>query len=114
MELEQRHVIKFVRLKGLKFCEIAPELSKTYGQAAHAMPSIKCRLRQFELGKTDLQMQDVSAQLPLDDVDTEVLSILQKLPFSSVPTIDDSPNISASAIDSHLVEGIEFTIFSLR
>jgi uncharacterized protein (DUF2132 family) len=31
MELEQRHVIKFLRVKGLKFDEIAAKLSHTYG-----------------------------------------------------------------------------------
>jgi hypothetical protein len=41
MELEWRHVIKFLLIKGLKLGEITAELSNPYGRDAYAAPSIK-------------------------------------------------------------------------
>jgi hypothetical protein len=37
--MEQRHVIKFMQVKGLKLDEIAMELSNAYGRSASTPPS---------------------------------------------------------------------------
>jgi hypothetical protein len=47
MELEQRHIIKFLHLKGLKLDDIATELANVYGKDPYANPSIKYRLHQL-------------------------------------------------------------------
>jgi hypothetical protein len=44
MELERRHVLKFLHVKDLKADKIASELSSTYGRDAYAPPSIKYQL----------------------------------------------------------------------
>jgi hypothetical protein len=41
MDLEQRRIIKFLPIKGLKLGEIANEHSSTYGPDAYIPPSIK-------------------------------------------------------------------------
>jgi DUF1365 family protein len=41
MELNQRHAITFLHVKGLKLDEIAAELSNTYGRDTYVLPSIK-------------------------------------------------------------------------
>jgi hypothetical protein len=41
MYLEQRNIIKFLRIKGLKLGEIAQEVSSAYDPDAHTPPSIK-------------------------------------------------------------------------
>jgi hypothetical protein len=106
MELEQRHMIKFLHLKGLKLQEIATELSSAYGQNAHARRNIKYWLHQIKLGRTDLQTQHVRGRPPLDDADAEILSLLRKFQFSPVRTIVDSLNIPVLTIYLHLVEQI--------
>jgi hypothetical protein len=60
MELEHRHVFKFLHAKGLKLDEIAMELSDTYGRDAYAPVSIKYWLHQGRLGRADLQTQYVA------------------------------------------------------
>jgi hypothetical protein len=55
MEMEQRHVIKFLDVKGLKLDGVTTQLSTTYDQDADAPPGIKYLLHQIKLGRTDLQ-----------------------------------------------------------
>jgi hypothetical protein len=111
MELEQRHFIKFLHVKGLKLGEIAMELSDIYSRDAHALPSIRYRLHQIKLGGANLQGQHVGRRPPLDDIDAEIISVLWKFLFSSVRTIAYSLNISASMTHTHLVEKIDLKIF---
>jgi hypothetical protein len=106
MELERRHIIKFLHMKTLKFQGIPAELSSAYGQDAYARLSIEYWLHQTELGRTDVQTQHVSGRPPLDHVGAEMLSLLRKFPFPSVRTIADSLNIHVSTIYSYLVERI--------
>jgi hypothetical protein len=81
LELEQRHIIKFLHLKGIKLQEIAAELSSAYGQDARAWWNIKYWLHQVKLGRTDLQTQYVRERPPLDDADAEILSLIRRFPF---------------------------------
>jgi hypothetical protein len=106
MELEQRRAIKFLHTKGLKLDKIAPELCSTDGWDAHTFLSIKYLLHQIKLGRTDLQMQHVGERLTFDEIDPEILSVLQKFPFSSVQTIADSLAIPVSTIHIYLLEKI--------
>ena len=114
MEFEQRSVIKFLHLKGLKLGDIVLELSSVYGEDAYTRPSIKYWLHQLKLGRTDLATQHVGGRPPLDDTDAEILSVLHTSPFSSVRTIADSMGIPASTVYFHLVEKIGFKNYFLR
>jgi DNA-binding transcriptional MerR regulator len=113
MDLEQRHIIKFLRIKGLKLGEIAKELSNAHGPDAHTRPSIKYWLHQIKIGRTDLRTQHAGGRPPLDDIDADILSFFRKYPFSSVQTIAESLEISASTTYSHLVEKNGLKISSL-
>jgi hypothetical protein len=57
MNLEQRHIINFLRIKGLKLGEIAKELSSASGPDAYTSLSVKCWLHQLKLGRTDPRTQ---------------------------------------------------------
>jgi hypothetical protein len=114
MDLEERHVIKFLHLKGLKLEAIAVELADAYGQDAYTKPSIKYWVHQIKLGRTDLTTQHIGGRPTLDDIDAEILSALRKYPFSSVRTIGDSLGIPASNGYSHVVERSGFKSYLLR
>jgi hypothetical protein len=114
MDLEERHVIKFLHLKGLKLEAIAADLADAYGQDAYTKLSIKYWVHQIELGRTDLTTEHIGGRPTLDDIDAEILSALRRFPFSSVRTIGDSLGIPASTVYSHLVERIGFKNYSLR
>jgi hypothetical protein len=114
MDLEQRHVIRFLHLKGLKLDTIAAKLVATYGPEAYAKPSIKHWIHQIKLGRIDLTNQHSAGRSPLDDIDAEILVALRKFPFSSVRTIGDSLGIPASIVYSHLVERIGFKNYILQ
>jgi hypothetical protein len=90
MELEQRHIIKFVHIKGLKLGGIAQELSSAYGPDLYTPPSIQYWLHEIKLGRTDLGTQHAGGRPALNDIDAEILSLLRKYPFSLVRTIADS------------------------
>jgi hypothetical protein len=98
MGLEQRHVIKFLRIKRLKLGEITKDISIAYGSDAYSPSNMKSWIHRIKLGRTDLRMQYVGGRPLLDDIDPEILSFLRKYPFSSVRTIAESLEIPASTI----------------
>jgi hypothetical protein len=71
MEVEQRHIIKFLHLKGLKLGDIALDLSSLYGGDAYSRSSIEYWLHQLRLGRKYLMTQRVSGRPPVDDTDTD-------------------------------------------
>jgi hypothetical protein len=106
MDPEQRHVIKFLRMKGPKLGKIAKELSTVYSPDAYTPSSIKYRLHQIIVRRTDLRAQHAGGRPLPDDIDAEFLSLLRKHPFSSVQTITESLKIPVSTLYSPLVEKI--------
>jgi hypothetical protein len=114
MEVEQRCIIKFLHLKGLKLGDIVVELSTLYGEDAYTRPSLKDWLHQLKLGRTDLTTQHVGGRPSLDDTDAETLSVLLISAFSSVRAIADSLGIPASPVYLHLVEKRRFKNYFLR
>jgi hypothetical protein len=114
VDLEQYHIVKFLRNKGLKNGEIAKELSNEYDPDTSTPPSIECWLHQINLGRTDLQTQHAGGRPVLHDTDAKVLSFLRKYPFSSVRTIAEPMKIHASIIHSHLVENLSIKILFVR
>jgi hypothetical protein len=114
MELEQRHITKFVHLKGLKLGDIAAELSNVYGNDVDPKSSITYWLYQLRLGRKYLTTQHVGGRPPLDDTDIEILSILRISPFSWVRAVADSLGIPASTVLWHFVEKIGFKNSLLR
>jgi hypothetical protein len=114
MEVEQRCIIKFLHLKGLKLGDIVVELSTLYGEDAYTRLSKKYWLHQLKLGRTDLTTQHVGGRSYLDYTDAEILSVLRISPFSSMRTIADSLGVPASTVYLHLVEKIGFKNYFLR
>jgi hypothetical protein len=82
MHVEQRHIIRFLGIKGLKLAEIAKDLSSAYGPDAYTPTSIKYWLHPTKLRRTDLRAQHAGARPPLDDMNAEIVSLLRKYPFS--------------------------------
>jgi DNA-binding Lrp family transcriptional regulator len=60
----------------------------------------------------DLRTQYAGGRPPLDDINAEILSLLQKYPFSSMRTIAESLEMPVSTIHSHLVEKIDLKLGS--
>jgi transposase len=87
MDLEKRHIIKFLRIKGLKLGEIAKELSSAYDPEMYTPPSIKYWLHQIKHGRTDLRRQQAGGRPRLDNIDAEILLLLRKYPCVSVRTV---------------------------
>jgi hypothetical protein len=108
MYLEQRDIIKFLHIKGLKLGEITQELSSASDPDAYTSPSVNSWLHQIKLGRTDLRTQHAGRRPPLDNIDAGILSFLRNCPFSSVRTTAESLEIPVSAIDTHRVEKIGF------
>jgi hypothetical protein len=71
IELEQRHIIKLLHLKGLKLRDIAVELSSLSSQDADMRSSRKYWLHQLRLETKDLTRQYVGGRSPLDETDTK-------------------------------------------
>jgi hypothetical protein len=114
MDLEQPYVIQFLDRKGLKLEPIAAELSSTYGQDADERSSIKYRMDQLKVGRTNLKTLDVGGRPALNDIDAEIFSLLRKYPFASICIIAEALAIPASTVYSHLIERMRFRNYLLR
>jgi hypothetical protein len=114
MDLEQRHVIKFLYCKGLKLGSIAAEFSSPCGQDAYERPSIKYWMHQLKLGRTDFKKLQVGGKPALDDIDAGIFSLLGKYPFAAVRIIAEALAICASRVYSHLIERMRFKNDLLR
>jgi hypothetical protein len=104
MELQQRHIIKFLHLKDLKLDDIVTKLFDVYGQDVSAKPSIKYWLHPLRLGRKDLTTQHMGGRPTLGNTNNGILSILRGSLFSSVRAIADSLGILASTVYFHLVK----------
>jgi hypothetical protein len=76
MDLEHRHIIKFLPTKGLKLGEITKELSIAHGPDVYTPPNIKYWLHQIKLGRTDPRTQHAGGRPPLDNISDPILSFL--------------------------------------
>jgi hypothetical protein len=110
MDLEQRHIIKFLLITGRKLGETAEELSSAYDPDAYTPLRLRYGLHQIKLGRTDLRTRHSGGRPPLGDIDTEFLSFLRKYLFASVRTAVESLEIRTSAIYSRLVEKISYCL----
>jgi hypothetical protein len=89
MDLQQRNIVKFLRVKGLRLGEIAKELSGAYGPDVYTPPSTKYWPHKIKLGTTDLRAQYAGGRAPLDEqnvvlgpgADLQVRSARQNVPF---------------------------------
>jgi hypothetical protein len=76
--------------------------------------SIQYWPHQISLVTTDRRTQHAGGRPPLDDIDTEILSLLRKYSFSSVRTIAKSLGIPVSTLYFHLAKKIGLKLFLLR
>jgi transposase len=81
--MEQRAVIRFFTLKGLKAKAIHAELESVYGGEALALPTVKKWRKRFQEGRRDL-FDDPRSGRPLTcDLDQAIHSVLEERPFTS-------------------------------
>jgi transposase len=81
--MEQRAVIRFFALKGLKAKEIRAELESVYGTEALPLSTVKKWRKRFQEGRTDL-IDDRRPERPVtDDLDEAIQLMLAERPFLS-------------------------------
>jgi transposase len=81
--MEQRAVIRFFTLKGLKARPIQLELASVYGLDALALPTVKKWRRRFQQGRTDLFDDPRSGRPLTHDLGEAIRSVLEERPFTS-------------------------------
>jgi transposase len=81
--MEQRPVIRFLTLKGLKLKAIFAELESVYGDAALALATVKKWRKRFHEGRTDLFGDCRSGRALTHNLVEAVRSMLVERPFMS-------------------------------
>jgi hypothetical protein len=81
--MEQRPVIRFFMLKGLKARAIHTELESVYGPESLAAPVVDKGRRHFQQGKIDLFDDPRSGRPLTNDVAGALGSLFEERPFSS-------------------------------
>jgi transposase len=81
--MEQKAVIRFVTLKGLKTKEIRAELESVYGPEALALSTVKKWRKRFQKGRTDLIDDRRPGRPVTDDLAEAIQLMLAGRPFLS-------------------------------
>jgi transposase len=81
--MEQRAVVRFLTLKGLKSGQIVAELKTVYGPDALALATVKKWSKRFREGRTDLSDNPRSRRPLTHDLAEVIRSVLRERPFTS-------------------------------
>jgi hypothetical protein len=107
MEVEQRVIIKFLRLKGMKLVDIHNELTEVFGEETYALPRVKYWIHQLKTGRK-IMTDDVRPGRPsIDHIDALVLKQLIETPFASVRSLNKDLEIPKTTM-WRLTESIQF------
>jgi transposase len=85
--IEQRAVIRFFTLKGLKSSAIWTELQSVYGPQAFSISAVKKWQKRFREGRSDLFDDPRSGRPLAQDLAGAIRSMLEERPFSSCKSL---------------------------
>jgi hypothetical protein len=112
--MEQRAVIRFFILKGIKAKEIRAELESVYGSEALALSTMKKWRKCFQEGRTDLIDDRRPGRPVTHDLAEAIQSILAERPFLSCKVLCWHPRIGKATCLPILHNDLGLTKFHLR
>jgi hypothetical protein len=83
MQYEQRVIIRFLANRNWDANDITAALKEDFGQHAYALRTVQSWLVEIRQGGQDLHDLHRSGRSPLDHIDTQILTALDKWPFES-------------------------------
>jgi hypothetical protein len=108
MEYGQRVVIRFLHNEEADVHDITQRLQAQFAQDAYALRTVQFWIGEGCRDHQPLHDQNRMGRLPLDDLETKILAILDKYPFESTQSISETIHIDMATILRHLRNFIGF------
>jgi DNA-binding transcriptional ArsR family regulator len=111
MEFEQRIIIHFPRREHAELRGIHARLSAQFGDAAYILRSVQLWCQCIRQGRELLNDEPWSGTPPIDFLDLQILSSLEKQPFHSAYSLAEILDVSHTTILNHLRDSLELKLF---
>jgi hypothetical protein len=114
MELEQRMTIRFLDREHTEPRNIHVRLSGQFGDAAYSLRSVQPWRQYIRQGRALPDDEPRPGRPPIDFLDIQIRSSLEKQPFHSAYSLAEILDISHTTILNHLRESPGMKLFHLR
>jgi hypothetical protein len=114
MELEQRIIIRFLYREHVEPRDIHARLSAQFGDGVYSLRSIQRWCQYIRQGCELLDDERRSGRPPIDFLDIQILSSLEKQSFHSAYLLAEILDVSDTTILNHLHDSLGMKFFHLR
>jgi hypothetical protein len=114
MELEQRIMIRFLYRKHAEPRDIHARRVEQFDDAAYSLRSVQRWCRYILQGRELLNNEHRSGRRPIDFLDIQILSSVEKQHFHSAYSIIEIIDVSHTRVLNHLRDSLGMKLFHLR
>jgi hypothetical protein len=114
MDFEQRVIIRFLFKEGVDANDIHMRLLAQFGDEADSLRSVQRWCQYVRQGRELIHDEHRSGRPPVDFLDIQILSNLEKYPFHSAYSLAEILKVSHATILKHLHEALGMKHFHLR
>jgi transcriptional regulator of aromatic amino acid metabolism len=114
MEFEQRIIIRFLYREHTESRDIHARLSAQFNDAADSLRSVQCWCQYIRQGHELPDDEPRSGRPPIDFLDIQILSSLEKQPLHSGHSLAEILDVSYTTILNHLRDSLGIKLFHLR
>jgi hypothetical protein len=114
MDFEQRVIIRFLFKEGVDANYIHTRLLAQFEDEASSLRSVQCWRQNVRQGRELMNDEPRSRRPPVDFLDIQILSNLEKCPFHSAYSFAEILKVSHATILKHLHEALGMKHFHLR
>jgi hypothetical protein len=114
VELEQRIIIRFLYREHAERRDIHAQLSAQFDDAAYSLRSVQSWCQYIRQGRELLDDEPRSGRLPIDFLDIQIPSPLEKQPFHSRNPPAEILDVPHTTILNHLCNSLGMKLFHLR
>jgi hypothetical protein len=114
MELEQRIIIRFLYREHAEPQDIHARLSTQFGDAAYSLRSVQRWCQYIQQGRELLDDEPQLGRPPIDFLDVQILSSLEKQPFHTADSLREILDVSHMTILKHLRDSLGMKLFHLH
>jgi hypothetical protein len=114
VELKHRIIIRFLYRKHAEPRDIHARLSAQFADAAYSLRSVQRWFQYIRQGRELLDDEPRSGRPPIDFLDIQILSSLEKQPFHSAYSLADIFDVSHMTILNHLRDSLGTKLLHLR
>jgi hypothetical protein len=114
MDFAQRAIIRFLFKEGVNANQIHMRLLAQFGDEAYSLRSVRRWYQYVRQGRELIHDELRSGWPPVDFLDIQILSNLEKYPFHSAYSLAEILKVSHATILKHLHEALGMKHFHLR